>query len=177
MSAKWLYRFELKPGRWVFVPSIDSVNLGREIKERLEQAWKIPKYHYHLRSGGHLSALRSHLQHAVFIRVDLRDFFGSLNRTRVTRSLKPFFGYDTARHWANASTVKHPIDSKRTIVPYGFVQSPIVASVCLRYSALGKYLQSLQKRDDLALSVYVDDIIISTDEYSVAESIAKEPST
>lgn len=65
---------------------------------------------------------------------------------------------------ANASTVKHPDDPKRYIVPYGFVQSQAVAGLCLDRSKLGRYLNSVSKKATLAVSVYVDDIIISSDD-------------
>jgi hypothetical protein len=162
MSPKWSTRFELKPNRWVFVPTEESVALGNKIKKHLAAHWRCPSYYFHLRSGGHLAALELHLEHEHFFRVDIEDFFGSINRTRVTRCLKDIVAYDVARNWANASTVRHPNEDRRTLLPYGFVQSPMIASICLRLSALGRALQLISKKDGVAVSVYVDDIIIST---------------
>ncbi len=44
-------------------------------------------------------------------------------------------------------------------LPYGFVQSPMLASLCLDKSRAGLFLRELQR--DVALSVFVDDVIIS----------------
>jgi len=92
----------------------------------------------------------------------LQDFFGTVNRSRVTRCLKPLFGYATARDFAHESTVRHPADG-RVILPYGFVQSPIIASLCLAESAVGVFLQTLHADVTFTVSVYMDDITISSD--------------
>ncbi len=167
MNPKWSTKFQLKPGKWVFVPTREMVALGKEIKRAIEKRWTPPTYFYHLRAGGHVLALRSHLRNSMFLRLDIQDFFGSINRTRVTRCLKPNFGYAKAREWANASTVVNPEKAKQFIVPFGFVQSPIIASLCLHESALGRYLAKLRKNKNFAISVYVDDIIVSCKENEV----------
>ena len=61
---------------------------------------------------------------------------------------------------ANISVVKHPVHGAH-ILPYGFVQSPILASVALDMSKLGACLRVLAKQKQFKVSVYVDDIIIS----------------
>ena len=161
MIQKWASKFELKPGKWVFVPTLDSIDAGSKIKKAIEAFWTPPPYYFHLRSGGHVEAIKSHLGHTSFLHIDIQDFFGSINRSRVTRCLRPKFGYEIAREMANASTVRHPNEKNRYIVPYGFVQSQIVAALCLDESTLGTYLDKLSKMKDVSLSVYVDDIIIS----------------
>jgi len=163
MIAKWESRFELKPNKWVFVPTAETIAVGRKIKKSIKECWKPPSYYYHLRSGGHVSALKSHLKHAAFLHLDVQDFFGSINKTRVTRCLKSKVGYAIAREWANISTVIDPRDKKKYIIPFGFVQSQIVAALCLHESALGACIHTLQKNKKLVVSVYVDDIIVSSD--------------
>ncbi|MBA2781278.1 hypothetical protein [Billgrantia kenyensis] len=73
--------------------------------------------------------------------------------------LKEFFPYETAREIATLSTVRTPGEGESYHLPYGFPQSTIIASICLRKSALGAYLHTLS--DLLSVSVYVDDIIVS----------------
>jgi len=163
MNPKWSKRFQLKQGRWVYVPTQETTTTGKQIKRQIEGIWKPPPYYFHLRRGGHVQALRSHVGNSVFVRLDVRNFFGSISRSRVTRSLATRFGYKTGREWANASTVFER-ETKRSIVPFGFVQSPIVASLCFYDSALGRYLAKLRKNKNFALSVYVDDLIISCKE-------------
>jgi hypothetical protein len=135
---------------------------GRELKFELEQKWRAPEFFFHLRAGGHVKALKAHLTNSSFARLDIRDFFGSINKTRITRCLKSVFPYSKAREMANLSTVLHPLSGK-PILPFGFVQSPILASLCLQQSALGQHLQKLSRQKDIIVSVYVDDIILSSE--------------
>lgn len=162
MQTKWQHKYQRSPGKWVFVPTEESRVEGKAIKEAVEAKWKPPTYYYHLRAGGHVASLRSHVNNKYFLRLDIQDFFGSVTRSRVTRSLKQMFGYERARQMANDSTVKHPADRKRVTLPYGFVQSPTLASLALFDSKLGGYLEHLRRRKNVVVSVYMDDIIVST---------------
>lgn len=174
MNQKWSSKFELKPGKWVFVPTPDAATTGKKIKMALEKSWQPPSYYYHLKAGGHVEALRSHLNHDNFLRIDIQNFFGSISRTRVTRCLKKKFGYNIALAYANASTVPDPVVERRTIIPFGFVQSQILAAVCLSLSALGIYLAKLSRNTSVALSVYVDDIIVSTSDAILLHQVLLE---
>jgi hypothetical protein len=162
MLPPWESKFELKPGKWVFVPTLESIKDGKDIKLEVNKRWNPPRNYFHLRSGGHIKALESHLDNSVFVHLDIQNFFGSINKTRVTRCLKGLFSYKDARSIACKSTVIHP-DEKNFILPFGFVQSPILGSLCLANSALGSCLNSLQKKyTGLIASVYVDDITLSS---------------
>ena len=48
------------------------------------------------------------------------------------------------------------------MVPFGFVQSSLLASICLDKSTFGEYLKKLSDDPNYVLSVYMDDIIISS---------------
>jgi hypothetical protein len=163
MQSKWKSRFQLKPGKWVFVPTDESIRLGHEIKSAIENVWLPPENYFHLRSGGHVGAIRSHMPSKFFLRIDIQNFFASINRTRITRCLNKFFSYQKARDWANASTVIAPTGEKRTILPFGFVQSQLISAVCFSESALGRCLAGIHCDKSLRVSVYVDDIIVSSD--------------
>ena len=161
---RWVSKFELKPGAWVFVPTAEEVEFGNKLKREIESRWSPPNYYYHLRSGGHVAALYSHGARAYFLRLDIKDFFGRINRSRVTRNLKKYFSYDEARDHATRSTVKWPAaDPVQYILPFGFVQSPLIASLCLRTSKLGNLLEKISQSASCDLSVYVDDIVVSAD--------------
>lgn len=166
MIPRWKSRFELKPDAWVFVPTAESIKTGQEIKRAIESRWTPPPNYYHLLAGGHVEAVRAHTDNTWFIHIDIKNFFGSINRSRVTRCLKNLFGYERAREIANLSTVIHPKWGV-FILPFGFVQSPIIASICLYKSALGKCLRSLQT-SGLTVSVYMDDLIISSKKLDTA---------
>jgi len=167
MGSKWANKFELTPNKWVFVPEIEYRNSGKDIKSVLERTWKAPTYFWHLREKGHIGALKSHLGHDFFYKCDVHNFFNCINKSKITRSLKSLVGYRHAREIAIESTVINPnyksgINNKY-ILPYGFIQSPIIASIVLNSSLLGKYLKHLNSLSNFQVSVYMDDIIISSD--------------
>ena len=53
-------------------------------------------------------------------------------------------------------------------MPYGFVQSPILASLVLASSTVGEHLGSLSS--EVTVSVYVDDISLSSDSADVLQA-------
>lgn len=171
MPQQWEHRYERKPGRWVFVPTEECKARGEEIRAQIAKRWIPPPFYFHLKPGGHVAALQYHTTHTYFSRLDIEDFFGSISLSRVTRNLTPFFGYVTARSMAKDSTTNHPSEKSKTILPYGFTQSPLLASLALAESALGKQLVGLSKA--IAVSVYMDDILLSSnDESKVADAKA-----
>lgn len=163
-KIRWKSKFKVKNSSWVFVPNYSTKIYGKKIKSKIENLWEKPNYYFHLRDGGHVEALKSHLSHRYFIHTDIKDFFGCINKSRLTRNLKIFFDYKTAREIAEQSTVQCPnSNNKKHILPFGFVQSPILASLCLHKSRLGAYLENLNMDSNFAVSVYMDDIVISSD--------------
>ena len=167
MEQRWSSKFEIKPGSWVFVPTENEVSYGADVKAALEARWKPPSFYFHLRDGGHVKALRSHINHKYFLHLDISNFFGCINRSRVTRCLKGMFSYEKTREIALRSTVKHPdFLLNKFVLPFGFVQSPIIASMCLAKSRLGKYLAVTNREPNYSVSVYMDDIIVSSDSKS-----------
>ncbi len=142
MPATWLNRFELKAGRWVYVPTPEARASGAEIKRQIEKEWSPPDYYLHLQKGGHIAALRSHIGNNIFLKADVQNFFGSINRTRVTRCLKTKFSYETAREFATASTVTdRGIHGAR--YPMASCSRSRYASLCLSASALGRLLRQV----------------------------------
>lgn len=177
MHPKWVHKFELKPGKWVYHPSPDAISTGIEIKKSVSEKWTAPRNYFHLRPGGHVEALRYHLGSSFFLHLDIKDFFGSVNRSRITRCLKPRFGYKRAREMANSSTVQHPKIKGRYILPYGFVQSSLLASLAFCESALGRYIQEIERESALLVSVYVDDIVVSGSDPAALERVKVEISS
>jgi hypothetical protein len=58
------------------------------------------------------------------------------------------------------------------MLPFGFVQSPLLASLALYKSALGRQLRQLPGQLGIKVSVYVDDIILSANnEASLVEAL------
>lgn len=158
----WDQKFELVPGKWVFIPSTESRIRGEYIASEIKRKWQAPFYFYHCRQGGHVEALKKHMASRYFCCIDIKSFFASINRSRVTRVLKKHFGYVIAREFSRDSVILlNENDSKKYILPFGFLQSPIIASICLDESALGRRLCKLASSYNFIVSVYVDDIILS----------------
>jgi hypothetical protein len=167
MPQLWTHKYEYpSPGKWVFVPTTACRERGLEIVSHIKSHWNPPDYFYHLREGGHVAALRKHLGSTWFIKADIQGFFTSINKSRVTNVLNRFYPqYGIAREhaiWSVAPNPNYPQSGReRLILPYGFVQSPLLASAALHQSALGSYLGRLNTIQDIRLGVYMDDIIIS----------------
>lgn len=175
-SSRWSSKFEIKPRLWVFVPTDETVEYGKKLKKEIENRWSPPSFYYHLRDGGHVQALSSHMNNDLFIHLDISNFFGCINKSRVTRCLKGFYTYDKARAIAVESTVRDPGDPsiEKYILPFGFVQSPLIASLCLQKSRLGRYLSDLNKMASYEVSVYMDDIIISSNHETALNDVLRE---
>lgn len=172
---KWASKFEIKPGVWVFIPTDEEIQFGRSLKKELETFWSPPSYYYHLRKGGHIAALKYHVGNSYFLRLDLTNFFGCIGRSRVTRNLKRFYQYKTAREYANRSTVRHPERNPVVyMIPFGFVQSPLIASICLQSSKLGGLLGRLNASKEFDVSVYVDDILVSSKSHHALTTVEEE---
>ncbi|MFN6509379.1 reverse transcriptase domain-containing protein [Xanthomonas translucens] len=170
---RWEHRFEVKPGRWVYVPTPLGRATGEKIRSSVSKMWSPPKFYFHLRRGGHVAALRRHLESKHFFRCDLDDFFGRINESRVTRSLKSVFSYVDARKMAKESVVLRP-GTGGTMLPYGYVQSPMLASLALDRSRVGRFLRQCASSKDLIVSVYMDDIVFSSnDEGRLSAAVAE----
>ena len=164
MALSWINRFELKKGKWIYEPSLQCRQNGELVVKHLNKKWKKPPYYYHFQNGGHVQALKNTLNHSLFATLDIKNFFPSISRSRITRTLKKYFSYKTAREIAKESTLKHSIPEKHShSLPYGFIQSPILASICLHKSTLGIEMDKCYKAEGVSISVYMDDIILSSD--------------
>ncbi|WP_449550383.1 reverse transcriptase domain-containing protein [Lelliottia amnigena] len=163
---RWEHKFELKPGIWIYVPSTDGIKCGEKILREVRSKWIAPLYFYHLRTGGHLKAARLHLKSDFLAVIDIKQFFQSTSRSRITRVLKAYFTYSQAREISKLSTVRNQTGTpQQHVLPFGFVQSPILATLCLDKSHLGSLLRRLNKHPDVKLSVYMDDVIISSNDF------------
>jgi hypothetical protein len=122
--------------------------------------WRVPHYFYHLRSGGHLAAVKAHLHNRCFSTLDISGFFDSVTRSKICRAL-PHIGIDRRKAWeiAQQSTVEKMPGSFS--LPYGFVQSPVLASLALDRSGLGRRIAVLARSNQVRLSCYVDDLVLS----------------
>lgn len=152
------YQYQLK-GKPVFAPSVLGRRIGEDVKQRVENALVFDPFYYHLRDGGHVAALHSHRPNSHFAKIDLSRFFYTVGRNKVVRALREV-GVERHEHYGKWSTVRNPYEEPRYALPYGFVQSPILASLVLARSSLGTLLRELAQQ--VTISVYVDDISLSS---------------
>lgn len=153
------YSFLNVKGKPVFVPNTKGYEVGYQLKDLVEHAVVFDDFYFHLRPGGHVGALHAHRKNTYFARVDLKNFFYSISRPRVARVLYEL-RIPRAGYYAKSSCVKNPYDGPAYSLPYGFVQSPILATVVLARSVLGSFLRDIHPA--ITVSVYLDDIAISS---------------
>jgi hypothetical protein len=151
----------------VFVPSAEGRAVGNEVKKLVESTVFFESHYFHLTPGGHISALHAHREHEFFAKLDLENFFYSIGRNRVARALRKH-SIRRAEHLARWSTVKNPAAPPSYALPYGFVQSPILATLVLRESELGCQINRLSQQ--LELSVFLDDICVSSNDESIVNA-------
>lgn len=149
-----------KNGKPIFAPSEKGAAWGEKVKRKVAKLHKFEHFIYHFKDGSHVKALHNHRTNAFFCRVDIQRFFYSIRRNRVKRALKDI-GIHKAEEFAKWSTVKNPYPGGGYVLPYGFIQSPILATLVLTASAVGNYLRSLNPAT-ITVSVYMDDICLSS---------------
>jgi hypothetical protein len=154
------YSFHNDKGKPVFVPTARTRRIADEVRQLVRERVQFEEHYFHFTKGAHVAALHAHRRHRFFARLDLRNFFYSVGRNRVKAVLKEI-GVPQAEHYAKWSTVRNPYDEPRYSLPYGFPQSPLLATLALRQSALGTALQDLPP--EILRSVYLDDIALSAD--------------
>jgi len=162
------YSFSGPKGKPVFVPTPEGREIGHKVKTLVEENYEFDAFYTHFRPGGHVRALHAHRQHAVFAKLDLKDFFYTIGRNRVDKALKAC-GVRHHAHFAKWSTVKSPSGEGGYVLPYGFVQSPILASLVLSQSAVGRFLAEASQQ--VLVTVYLDDIAFSADDAGLVSEV------
>lgn len=100
--------------------------------------------------------------------IDVSDFYGATSQSRVTRELGRLVPYVKARQIARLSTVANPNrNGFKHVIPYGYPQSPILASLCFHHSFCGGVISSISKSERVFVSVYMDDILLSSDDMNL----------
>lgn len=148
-------------GKPVFAPNDLGRRIGEDIKGKVEETFDFPPFFFHLVAGGHVAALHAHRDNEFFCKADIENFFYSVSRNRVVRTLREV-GIVRPKHYGKWSCVKNPYGEPRYALPYGFVQSPVLASLVLATSTVGKLLN--QWSESITVAVYVDDITLSSND-------------
>jgi Reverse transcriptase (RNA-dependent DNA polymerase) len=149
-------------GKFIFVPTPECDRRADRLL-RFAKDLKLPSYFFHYRRGGHVEALHQHIENRYFFRIDLKNFFYSISRNRVSRILRQS-GFHSAREWSEWSTVRNPYnDGPKYVLPIGFKQSPFLASLALWRSAVASSIEESASRG-VFVSVYFDDLIGSSND-------------
>ena len=163
MPVFYSAKYQDTNGRWIYTQNKDQKAEGDRITQWVFNKWQPHAIYYHFRSGGHVEAIRNHLKNSFFLKADIQQFFNHVSRGKIIRCLvKAGFSYKTAHDFAMRSTVYND-ELKKYVLPFGFVQSPLLATLALQKSLLGKTLISLKNQGKLRVSVYMDDILLSSD--------------
>lgn len=150
---------EIGNGKRVYIPTELCRKRGSKLIKQVYRRWSVNPLFFHMKKGGHVSALKSHIGKEYFLKLDIENFFPSIHRNRITRRLKTIgYSFLDAEDFARDSTVKSQ-ESNKFVLPFGFVQSSMLASLDLHFSKLGGVLSTAP--NSVNVSVYVDDIIIS----------------
>ncbi len=162
MLENYKLRFKAR-GKFVFVPNRECNRRAERLIE-FGSTLDMPDYFYHYRRGGHVDALHRHLECTHFFRIDLKNFFYSIGRNRVSRLLRQFGFPGSARAYAEWSSVRNPYaDGPHYALPIGFKQSPLLASLALWRSAVASAIEEASHRG-IFISVYFDDLFGSSDD-------------
>jgi hypothetical protein len=153
------YRFKYRSrSKVIFVPTERCERKGRRIIKFFDKRVDFPDYFYHYKSGGHVAALHAHLENSIFFKIDIQNFYYSIARMRVTRALRSW-GYPGAGTLAKWSCVANPIAAHpRHVLPIGFVQSPLLASLVLMKSQVSQAIERAIA-NGVCISVYLDDFV------------------
>ena len=168
-QPKWQNRS--RSGRHICVPDAETKEFGNHLIAEIKRRWSPPVYFFHCQKGGHIQAIKLHVGKKYFCRADLKSFYSHIKENRIRRHLKRLSfpkGLRSQQEAAYCSTVPHPDQPKVRVLPFGFPQSPILASIALQGSILGAFLEELYQSPSHIVSVYMDDIIISTNSLSSA---------
>jgi hypothetical protein len=160
------YEFKYKSrGKWFFVPNEKCERRGRRMLAYFEKLVTFPDYIYHFKSGGHVAALHDHLQNQFFFKIDIKDFYYSIARMRVTRALREC-DYNGANTFAMWSCVRNPLPGPKHALPIGFIQSPLLATLVVLKSDVRLAIERALAKG-VTISVYLDDFVGSHNDAAV----------
>lgn len=160
----WIHRYSDPKGHWIYIPSAETRKFATYTETVIKKHWNVPYFYYHLQKGGHIQAIKKHFdlkKNIYFSYIDISNFYGCITRNKIIKVLKKYIGYYNALDIAQRSTTKNP-GSKAYALPYGFPQSPLLASFVLDKSALGQEMRKIATSKEVKVSLFMDDLLLSS---------------
>jgi hypothetical protein len=167
------YKFKYKArNKYIFVPNDDCIRKGKRLIKFVLKRFSFPPNFYHYQPGGHVVALHSHIQSNFFFKLDLQNFFYSISRNRVANILQGV-NFKPAGTFAKWSCVPNPYNEPKYVLPIGFIQSPLLASLILFRSPVFAAIEKALAQG-VFVSVYVDDLVGSSSNKQLLESVYED---
>lgn len=115
-----------------------------------------------VKGSSYVDFLEEHVGHEYFLRLDIKDFFGSINKQLLVDNLASFLEEESRNDVVELCT----IDNK---VPQGFLTSPAISNIAFRRidQRIRKYCRSYNKEMSRSIfyTRYADDMLFSSDAY------------
>jgi Reverse transcriptase (RNA-dependent DNA polymerase) len=167
------YKFKYKArNKVIFVPNEDCIRKGKRLIKFVLKRFSFPPCFYHYQPGGHVVALHSHILSDFFFKIDLQNFFYSISRNRVANILQGV-NFKPAGTFAKWSCVPNPYEEPKYVLPIGFIQSPLLASLVLFRSPVLAAIEKARAQG-VFVSVYVDDLVGSSSDKQLLQSVYED---
>ena len=157
--------------RKIEAPNPSLKRIQRLMHESLQKIYRPPReVHGFVPERSIVTNAASHLQKSYVLKLDLEDFFPSIERRRIIGRLRaqPYaIGSEIAK------LIGHLATNEQERLPQGSPSSPVVANIMAR--PLDVYLAQMCRKLGCRYTRYADDIVISTRKDSFPVEIARYP--
>lgn len=153
--------------REIAAPIAPIKAIQRDLAELLA-SWYSPSTHVHGYAAGRSiqTNARPHIRQQWVLKVDLKDFFPTINFGRV----RGLFLAHPFEFGADAATLLAQICCHRKALPQGAPTSPIISNLICR--SMDKQLAELARRERCYFTRYADDLTFSTDRTAFPATLA-----
>ncbi len=128
---------------------------------------ELPEYLWAFERGRSIPEMAAlHVNKTVVVSFDIKDFFGSITQKMISRVLE---GYNIS---GSAARTVSELCTYKYFVPQGAITSPKISNI-IAANTFGPDISSYCTDNNLVMSIYADDITISSDEVLDNEKISE----
>ena len=80
-------KIEFTEGRFAYNQAPAFRESAKHIVQAIKLRAGLPKEFYHFQPGGHVAAIRSHVESDVYCSLDIKNFFPSISKNRIQKML------------------------------------------------------------------------------------------